>query len=204
MKQPIPRSGVSPFMHFRIARQGGFTLLEMLISMAVFSIGMLGLTSLFAMQMNINANTIRHSVANNLALGAIEEAKSVPYYLMRSWNPTQVSATVPCQGDVALNQGNRVDCLRPDTADNTVPPAPYNRLVSDAAFVALSTLADAGLVQAGRDYTKGMEVKRTFTIQPDTPAANMKTITAQVEWRVAGTTKVHTVAYTTVRDMDVR
>ncbi len=197
-------SGRIRFFGSRLRQQGGFTLLEMLISLAVFSVGMLGLTSLFAMQMSVNANAIRNSVANNLALGAIEEAKSVPYYILRSWNPSQTSATIPCQGDVALNQGNRVDCLRPDTADNTVPAAPYNRLVSDAAFVPMSTLANAGFAQAGRDYTKGMEIKRTFTIQPDIPVANMKTITAQVEWRIAGTTKVHTVSYTTVRDMDVR
>ncbi len=184
--------------------ESGFTLLEMLIALAVFSVGMLGLTSLFAMQTNINANSIRQNVANNIALSPIEEAKSVPYYIMRAWNPGQVSTVVPCQGDPALAQANRVDCLRPDSVDPTVPTAPYNGLVSDAVFVPITNLSASGAVQANRDYTKSMEIQRTFTIQPDIPVVNMKTISIQVDWRVAGTTKVHTVTYTTIRDMDVK
>ena len=187
-----------------VRSEGGFTLLEMLVSLAVFSVGMLGLTGLFAMQINANASSIRMNVANNIALAAIEEAKSVPYYLMTSWDPTSNVATIPCQGDGAANLADRVDCLLPDTGDPTVPPAPYNRLVSDAAFVAIGDVMGQNADASTRSFTTGMEVRRTFNIVADNPALNMKTITAQVDWRLAGSNNIHTVSYTTVRDMGVR
>lgn len=184
--------------------QAGFTLLELLISLAIFAFGMMGITSLFAMQTNINANAIRHNVANNIALNAVEEAKGVPYYRMINWNPADASASVPCQLPAAANLANRADCLRPDTVNATTPPAPYDHFVSDAGFVPVTTLANLGQIQADRAFTKGMEIRRTYTITPDTPAVDMKTIAVQVQWRLAGSNDVQTVAYTTVRDMDIR
>jgi len=193
----------------RSNRESGFTLLEMLISLAVFSVGMLGLTSLFAMQIGTNANAIRHNVVNNLALNAIEEAKAVPYYRMANWDPGKLSATVPCQGDAVANLAHEVDCLTPDTLNPAAPAAPYDHFVSDVGFVSLASLTNPGN-QVGQgaaqeaSYTKGMEVRRTFTITPAAPVPDMKTITVQVEWRLAGNQKIHTIAYTTVRDMDIR
>jgi prepilin-type N-terminal cleavage/methylation domain-containing protein len=195
---------INLFKRNPLNQQDGFTLLEMLISLAVFAVGMLGLTSLFAMQIATNAQAVRHNVANSIALGTIEEAKAVPFYRMTSWDPTQASATIPCQGDALAAMADRVDCLTPDQAIAIVPAAPYDHFVSDNAFVPMANLAAQGLAQSDRDFTRGMEIQRTFTIIPDQPAVDMKTFTVQVDWRMAGKTEVHTVSYTTVRDMDIR
>lgn len=184
--------------------QAGFTLLELLIALSVFSVGMLGLSALFAMQIATNADAIRRNVANNVALGMIEKARSVPYYMMVSWDPTDERPAIPCQGSGAAGLANRVDCLRPDTGDATVPTAPYNTLVSDADYVAFSALGSEEVGTLNASFTQGMEIKRTYTIVPDSPAADMKTITAQVRWRVPGSAKVTTVSHVIVRDMEVR
>ena len=197
---------MTPTRHARRAprSEDGFTLLELLISLAVFAIGMLGLSALFAMQVTTNADAIRHNVANNIALGMIEKARSVPYYLMVSWDPTDERAAIPCQGSGAANQANRVDCLRPDSVDNTTPPAPYNTLSSDGSYMAFSSLATEEIGTLNASYTRGMLIKRTFVIVPDAPAANMKTITARVDWKVPGSATVNTVSQTIVRDMEVK
>jgi prepilin-type N-terminal cleavage/methylation domain-containing protein len=182
----------------------GFTLLELLVSLAVFSIGMLGLSALFAMQIEANGDAIRHNTANNIALGMIEKARSVPYYKMVSWDPTDERPAIPCQGSGAANQANIVDCLRPDTSDPTVPVAPYNGLSSDGSFMPFSSLSTEEIGTLNASFTKGMEIKRTYVIVPNSPAAELKTITAQVQWRLAGTTLVHTVSQVLVRDMAVK
>jgi prepilin-type N-terminal cleavage/methylation domain-containing protein len=184
--------------------EGGFTLLELLVGLAVFSIGMMGISTLFLMQISANADSIRKSTANNIALGMIEKARSVPFYKMISWDPTDERPAIPCQGSGAANTANLVDCLRPDTADVTVPAAPYDSLVSDAAYVGIGTLGGDEIGALDTTYTQGMEIKRTYTIVPDTPQADMKTITARVDWRLAGSVTVHTVTHMVVRDMEVR
>lgn len=188
----------------RIAAQGGFTLIELLVGLAVLSVGMLGISALFVMQISANADSIRQSTANNIALGMIEKARSVPFYKMVSWDPTDERPAIPCQGSGAANKANIVDCLRPDTGDGTVPAAPYNSLVSDAAYVSIGALGSDEIGNLDTTYTQGMEIKRTFTIVPDTPQAEMKTITARVDWRLASAAKVHTVTHMVVRDMEVR
>jgi len=97
-----------------------------------------------------------------------------------------------------------VDCLRPDTSDATVPPAPYNGLQNDAAFVPFSSLSTEEIGTLNASFTKGMEVKRSYVIVPNSPAADMKTITAQVKWRLTGSLQVHTVNQVLVRDMAVK
>jgi prepilin-type N-terminal cleavage/methylation domain-containing protein len=184
--------------------EGGFTLLELLIGLAVFAIGMLGISALFSLQVTANADSIRQSTANNIALGMIEKARSVPYYMMISWNPTDERPAIPCQGLAALNKANVVDCLRPDTGDATVPAAPYNSLVNDPSFVSLGAVGADEIGPLSTTYTKGMEIKRSFTIIPNSPQADMKTVTARVDWRLAGTATVHTVRHVVVRDMEVR
>jgi prepilin-type N-terminal cleavage/methylation domain-containing protein len=184
--------------------QGGFTLLELLMGLAVFSVGMLGLSALFTMQITANATAIRQNVANNIALGMIEQARSVPYYFMNSWDPTDERPAIPCQGSGAANMANRVDCLRPDTADSSVPPAPYDTLVSDASYVDISAVSSAEVEPLNTTYTKGMQIRRQFTIVPNSPQVDMKTITVRVNWRLAGTADVHTITHAVVRDMEVR
>jgi prepilin-type N-terminal cleavage/methylation domain-containing protein len=184
--------------------QAGFTLLELLVGLAVFSVGMMGISALFLMQIAANADSIRQSTANNIALGMIEKARSVPFYKMISWDPTDERPAIPCQGSGAANKANLVDCLRPDTGDATIPAAPYNSLVDDAGYVGIATLAGEEIGPLDTTYTQGMEIKRTYTIVPNAPQADMKTITARVDWRLAGSTKVHTVTNMVVRDMEVR
>jgi len=194
--RPAPRA--------RAGAQAGFTLLELLVGLAVFSVGMMGISALFLMQISANADSIRQSTANNIALGMIEKARSVPFYKMVSWDPTDERPAIPCQGLGAANKANMVDCLRPDSVDGTTPAAPYNSLASDAAYVGIGTLVGEEIGTLDTTYTQGMEIKRTYTIVPDTPQANMKTISARVDWRLAGSLAVHTVTHVVVRDMEVR
>lgn len=184
--------------------EAGFTMLELLIGLAVFAIGMLGISALFALQVTANAESIRQNVANNIALGMIEKARQVPFYKMSSWDPTDERPAIPCQGSGAANLANMVDCLRPDTSDPTVPAAPYDSLVNDPAFVSIGGLGADEIGPLDTTYVKGMEIKRAYTIIPNSPQADMKTITARVQWRLAGTANVHTVRHVVVRDMEVR
>ncbi len=181
--------------------ESGFTLLELMIALVVFSIGMLGLSGLFTLQITTNADALRRNIANNVALSAMEELKEAPYYTVRAWDPKAPAAErptgIPCLGPSNIGnanpgKANEVDCL-----NNTQFP-------SDADFVSMTALAADGQAAAGRDYTSAMEVKRTYSFVTDSPVANMKTITVQVEWRVAGSTDVRSISYTTVRDMDAR
>jgi prepilin-type N-terminal cleavage/methylation domain-containing protein len=188
----------------RPRREGGFTLLELLLGLAVFSVGMLGISALFGMQISANADSIRHNTANNIALGMIEKARQVPYYKMVSWDPTDERPAIPCQGTAAALEANMVDCLRPDSANAVAPAAPYDSLVSDADYLAMSALSTEEIGALNTTYTKGMEIKRTYSIVRDSPQADMKTITARVDWRMAGSADIHTVTHVVVRDMEVR
>ncbi|MFQ5510015.1 MAG: prepilin-type N-terminal cleavage/methylation domain-containing protein [Leptospirillia bacterium] len=184
--------------------EGGFTLLELLISLLILSFSMLGLTTLFTLQAVTNANAIRHNAMNTVVLGMVEKARSVPYYRINAWDPSNNSAAIPCQGLGSALKADRIDCLRPDTSDATVPPSPYNEFVSDADFIPITALPGDQLRVLNTSFSKGISIKRTYSIVPDSPQADMKTITARVDWKVSGQSDVHSVTHVIVRDMDVR
>jgi hypothetical protein len=64
----------------RIARrEGGFSLLENLISVAIFSVGILSISMLFTQTMTYSHFSEKFAVAVNLARAELERLKNIPY-----------------------------------------------------------------------------------------------------------------------------
>ncbi|MCM2283409.1 MAG: prepilin-type N-terminal cleavage/methylation domain-containing protein [Desulfobacula sp.] len=57
----------------------GFTLIEILIAMAIFSIGILGVATMQISSVNGNANARKHLEASAFAQGLIESTLSIPF-----------------------------------------------------------------------------------------------------------------------------
>lgn len=95
----------------RIGKDGGFTLIEVMVSIIVLAIGVLGLAPLMAVSMTGNAFSNEATRANVIAQDKIEELKNVPtfavlpkidsaavdnqYYYMARVDNTASDATVP-------------------------------------------------------------------------------------------------------------
>lgn len=59
--------------------EGGFSILENMISMAIFSVGILSISMLFTQTMTFTHNSEKLTVATNLAKGKLEELRNTPY-----------------------------------------------------------------------------------------------------------------------------
>jgi Tfp pilus assembly protein PilV len=59
--------------------EGGFSILENMISMAIFSVGVLSISMLFTQTMTFTHNSEKLTVATNLAKGKLEELRNTPY-----------------------------------------------------------------------------------------------------------------------------
>jgi prepilin-type N-terminal cleavage/methylation domain-containing protein len=66
-------------MKIRQTDQGGFTLLEFLLSMSVFTIGLLAILCIVFIVINSNTATENLATAVNLAQSKIDEIKTSPY-----------------------------------------------------------------------------------------------------------------------------
>lgn len=160
----------------------GFTLLEVLVAMLVFSIGMLGLTSMYVVRVKNDNYSKKMVIADNIALELMEEVKSVPYYIAAN-GVTNTVCTLASPDD------NVVDCLRPDNLDSSTPAAPYNKLASDVSYLQVN----------------GIWVLRTVTMLADNPQNNMKKITVNVKWKEDQNAQtIHNVTYITMRDRGVK
>lgn len=62
-----------------VRRDGGFSLLENLISVAIFSIGILSISMLFTQTMTYSHFSEKFAVAVNLARAELERLKNTPY-----------------------------------------------------------------------------------------------------------------------------
>jgi Tfp pilus assembly protein PilV len=60
-------------------RDGGFSLLENLISVAIFSVGILSISMLFTQTMTYSHFSEKFAVAVNLARAELEQLKNTPY-----------------------------------------------------------------------------------------------------------------------------
>lgn len=78
-------------------KEKGFTLVEILISLTIFAIGILGIASMQAWGLRGNASAIRHSEAATLATDQIEQLMTVPYDALISGVPTQTTASTTVQ-----------------------------------------------------------------------------------------------------------
>jgi Tfp pilus assembly protein PilV len=66
-------------LSFKCRSEGGFSILENVISMAIFSVGILSISMLFTQTMTFTHNSEKMSVATNLAKGKLEELRNTPY-----------------------------------------------------------------------------------------------------------------------------
>lgn len=66
-------------LSFKCRSERGFSILENMISMAIFSVGILSISMLFTQTMTFTHNSEKMSVATNLAKGKLEELRNTPY-----------------------------------------------------------------------------------------------------------------------------
>jgi type IV pilus assembly protein PilV len=86
--------------HTSTTKEKGFTLVEILIALTIFAIGILGVASMQAWGLRGNASAIWHSQAATLAADKIEELMMVSYDTLESGPTTLQSET---QGDYTIN-----------------------------------------------------------------------------------------------------
>lgn len=175
-----------------LKNDNGFTLLEVLISLVIISIGLLGIGGLFTSQIRSNSVSKKNTIANSIALDIIEEVKNVPFYALRNANNS-----APCQiasGNPAL--AAIVDCLRPNNGN-----AQYDFFNSDAAWVNINTLSD----YAGTNFS--MEIKRIIAITAEQVDGSgditLKNISVQVDWKDT-MNNIHSLSYQTLKDRGIQ
>ncbi|MFV2081346.1 MAG: prepilin-type N-terminal cleavage/methylation domain-containing protein [bacterium] len=134
------------------ARNRGFTLLELLIAMTIFAIGLLGIVKL-QMQSGISNSLARNmSTAVNLSRNKLEEVKKVREYYIPTTGGTEIVGTDLVDPD----SGNDLDnWTNPDHTDGAL---------------------------LGEDGTPGGMFTRAWNIVDDMPDANIKTIRVRVSW----------------------
>ena len=138
--------------NYVFARDRGFSLLELLIAMAIFSIGLLGIVKL-QMQSGIGNSGARNmSTAVNLARNKIEEIKKVREYYIPTTGGTEVVGTDLIDPDGGNDLGN---WTTPDHSDG-------------------ASLAEDG--------TPGGMFTRAWNVVDDMPETNMKSVRVRVSW----------------------
>ncbi|HVA74517.1 MAG TPA: type II secretion system protein, partial [Acidimicrobiales bacterium] len=109
-------------------RDEGFTLVEMLIALMIFAIVMLALAPAFYGQLKAAAATSYRSTANGLAVAAIEQMRSFPYYEI-GYN----------QSDYSTSGSTALSCVSPLNTYQTGGTAPSWNSVAGLKPVELSS-----------------------------------------------------------------
>lgn len=92
------RKYLVPINLMRIRKSGsedGFSILENMISMAIFSVGILSISMLFTQTMTFTHNSEKMTVATNLAKGELEELRNTPYANIVSGTDSEVVDNTP-------------------------------------------------------------------------------------------------------------
>ncbi|MFV2082396.1 MAG: prepilin-type N-terminal cleavage/methylation domain-containing protein [bacterium] len=141
--------------NYVFARERGFTLLELLVAMAIFAIGLLGIVKL-QMQSGISNSFARNmSSAVNLARNKLEEVKKVREYYIPTTGGTEIVMTDLVDPDSGNDLG---DWANPDHADGAL-------------------LNDKGTTSEPPGW-----FTRAWNIVDDMPDANVKTVRVRVSW----------------------
>ena len=99
-----------------VIKENGFTLVEVLIALTIFAIGILGIASMQAWGLRGNASAIWHSEAATYAADQIEQLMTIPYDDLISGGPSQTTVT---QGDYNITY-----TVTPET------PIPYTTTIT--------------------------------------------------------------------------
>jgi type II secretion system protein I len=78
--------------HLAIGSEDGFTLIEILITLVIFSVGIMALAGLQVTAIKANAFSKRMTAAIAVAEAKLEQIKDTPYANVQSESPTQVVA----------------------------------------------------------------------------------------------------------------
>jgi Tfp pilus assembly protein PilV len=93
-------------------RDGGFSLLENLISVAIFSIGILSISMLFTQTMTYSHFSEKFSVAVNLARAELERLKNIPYTNIVADETTKTVDNVPFRLVWEVNENTPVKSVK--------------------------------------------------------------------------------------------
>lgn len=100
------------YLFNRIRDQRGFTLLEMLVAMAVLTIGLLGIAAMMITAIQANQQSRRTSIATNLAQQKIEEMRNILFNTLFGTVSDDPTGTTP--GPVAginpVDNGSNLTC----------------------------------------------------------------------------------------------
>ena len=170
----------------------GFTLLEVLIALIVFAVGLLGIAGMMIASIRGNTFASRLSAATNLAQDKIEELRNVPY----------INIYKDCQNSASWA----------NTADPTTCNDPPANIDDDGTLIAAlddggnacNSNAPCGDITAN-DYVYtysnqttigGIQFNRIWTVQRNFPAYKMIKVETVVSWLEKNTP--HQVNVTTV------
>src|SRR5579863_2939036 len=92
-----------------MGREDGFTLVELLIAMMILAVVLTAIAPAFYGALRSTANTSQRSVADGLAVAAVEQIRSLPYYEVGYFNTpsTCTYSTTP----VSLTSASPMDSL---------------------------------------------------------------------------------------------
>jgi type IV pilus modification protein PilV len=184
-------------MTLRKTRQAGFTLIEVMIAIAIMSVGILTMIAAFGTAVNATQNAQQNLIARQNALESLESV-----YTAR--NTQQISfaqiANV-ASGGIFLNSAEQLLCPGPDglvnTADDVNCPASGPCVAGPQCIVLpgpdgiLGTADDVGMSLA--NFTRNVQIGSVLENDGVTINPNLKSITVTITYATGTTNQTYTV-----------
>ncbi|MGR3319088.1 MAG: type IV pilus modification PilV family protein [Candidatus Anammoxibacter sp.] len=101
----------------KLLNNNGFTLIEILLAIAVISIGMFAIMSSITAVMKGNAHSRKSTIATTLAMDKIEDLKRLGYNTVKGWPQTNIEGygIDTANGESGYLSHKRVTTIFPDT-----------------------------------------------------------------------------------------